>query len=257
MATERERQLFVSEVLAAVGQQAVRLHGLKITGFMAMVGCRYACARDLMVVGRAVNGWDEGVFPKNLSSADRAEEYSRTVLASVNGTERCPMRWVTESWGSTGGCNPNRSAFWRTIRRVVAKLKIADVEQDPWSSHLVWSNLYKIAPAAGGNPDSTLCHIQLAGCIKLFRLELTTYTPSRLLLLTGTEWASPFLSCFGSRTPSDEEFCYVEEYGTLTIVPDKRPIQYIIAAHPQAKPENQWVEGVCGAFNSLERKRGM
>ena len=58
MATEQERQLFASKVLVAVGRAAVKLPESKVTGFMAMVGCLYAHA--LMVVGRAVNGWDNG-----------------------------------------------------------------------------------------------------------------------------------------------------------------------------------------------------
>ena len=136
-------------------------------------------------------------------------------------------------------------ASWDRARRV----EIADVDQDSWSSHLVWSNLYKVAPAAGGNPGVTLCQIQLAGCIELFGLELTTYTPSRMLLLTGTEWASPFLSVFDN-TPQDVTgFYYVEGYGTLTIAPGKQPIRYVVAAHPRGKPENQWVTEVWGAFN--------
>ena len=173
MSTEQERQLFARKVLAAVGREAVRLPEKEITGFMAMVGGLYD--HDLMVVGRAVNGWDSGVLPEVLASYDAAERYSRNILDSVNRGEPCPMRWVTDSWGNTQGYNTKRSAFWRTIRRVVAQLEIADVDQDSWSSHLVWSNLYKVAPAAGGNPGVTLCQIQLAGCIELFGLELTTY----------------------------------------------------------------------------------
>ena len=213
-----------------------------------MLGCRYAYA--LMVVGRAVNGWDEGVLPEHLASHAAAECYSHAVLDSVNGDGLCPMRWVTDSWGNANGeYNTRRSAFWRTIRGVVARLEITDTEQDSWSSHLVWSNLYKIAPAEGGNPGETLCQIQLAGCRELFNLELTTYTPARLLLLTGTGWAAPFLPDFDGTSQDVPGFCYVEGFGTLTITPGKPPIRYVVAAHPQGKPEGQWVTEVCSAFN--------
>ena len=251
MATEQERQLFASKVLAAVGREAVRLPGLKVTGFMAMAGCLYDHA--LMVVGRAVNGWDVGVLPQHLSSHAAAERYSHVVLDSVDGSCSCPMRWVTDSWGSVkGGYNTKRSAFWRAIRGVVAQLEIADVKQDSWSSHLVWSNLYKVSPAEGGNPGVKLSKIQLPGCIELFKLELTTYTPSRLLLLTGSKWAFPFLPD-PDGTPRDvAKFCYVERFGILTIAPDKQPIRYVVAAHPQRRDvsERQWIEEVCRAFNT-------
>ena len=247
VATEQERQLFASKVLAAVGREAVRLPESTITGFMAMRGCLFAHA--LMVVGRAVNGWDKGVLPENLASHAAAERYSHNVLDSVNRGEPCPMRWVTNNWGNTKGYNTKKSAFWRTIRGVVARLEIADVEQGSWSSHLVWSDLYKIAPAAGGNPGKTLRQIQLPGCRELFNLELTTYTPSRLLLLTGTGWASPFLPDFDG-TPQDVAgFCYVKRFGPLTIAPGRQPIRYVVAAHPERKPGDQWVAEVCSAFN--------
>ena len=208
MATEQERQLFALEVLAAVGQEAGRLPAAELTGFMAMVGHHYD--HSLMVVGRAVNGWTEGILPEHLAFPAAAETYSQVVLASVNGDGPCPMTWVTNQWGNTNeGYNTRRSAFWRVIRGVVDGLGIADVEQDPWSSHLVWSNLYKIAPANGGNPSNTLCAIQLAGCRDLFNLELTTYTPLRLLLLTGTEWASPFLPDPDLTPPPVAGFRYV------------------------------------------------
>ena len=248
MASEQERQQFASKVLAVVGQEAARLPESEVTGFMAMVGCLYAHA--LMVVGRAVNGWTEGVLPKHLTSHAAAERYSYVVLDSVNGGGPCPMRWVTDSWSNVKGeYNTRRSAFWRAIRGVVARLEIADVEQESWPSHLVWSNLYKVAPAEGGNPGESLCQIQLAGCRELSNLELTTYTPSRLLLLTGTGWASSFLSDFDCTSWAVAGFTYVEGFGTLTIDPAMRPIWCVVAAHPQGKREEQWIAEVCSAFN--------
>ena len=212
-----------------------------------MAGCLYA--RTLMVVGRAVNGWTDGVLPQHLAASTHAECYSCDVLDSVNGDGQCPMRWVTDRWGNANGYSTRRSAFWRAIRGVVARLEIADVEQDSWPSHLVWSNLYKIAPVEGGNPGATLCRIQLDGCRELFDLELTTYRPSRLLLLTGGEWASPFLSDFDGAPRDVAGFSHVKGFGILTIVPGKEAIRYVVAAHPQGKPGDPWVAEVCSAFN--------
>ena len=248
MATEQERQLFASKVLAAVGQGAVKLPASKITGFMAMGGRLYD--HTLMVVGRAVNGWTEGVLPKHLASHAATKRYSHVVLKSVNRGRPCPMRWVTDAWGNTNGeYNTKRSAFWRVIRGVVERLEIADVEQDSWPSHLVWSNLYKISPEKGGNPDSALRRIQKAGCIDLFKLELQNYRPSRLLFLTGDEWASPFLPDPDGMSRDIAKFRYVERFGTLTVAPDNQPIRYVVAAHPQGKKEEQWIAEVCSAFN--------
>ncbi len=245
MATEQERQLF-KKVLASIGQEYVGPSASKVTGFMAMVGCRYD--HKLMVVGRAPNGWICGILPENLAS--EADNYSRKVLESVN-KKPCPMSWVTERWGisTNGEYNTKRSAFWRTIRKVVAQLDIADVERDSWPSHLVWSNLYKISPEEGGNPDKILREIQQDGCKELLNLELRTYTPSRLLLLTGTEWAQPFLPDLGGTSPNVAEPSYVKSVGTLRVAPGKQPIRYVVADHPQGKPERQWIEDVCSVWN--------
>lgn len=262
MATEGERKLFVGKILAAVGRESEKLPSSKVTGFMAMVGCPDDLHKHpLMVVGRAVNGWGEGVLPEDLALDEGAERYSQAVLNTVNG-EPCPMIWVTEQWGAKKEkeeyeYNTKGSAFWRTIRDVVAELKIADVEQDEkdsWPSHLVWSNLYKVSPAEGRNPGAALCRIQLPGCIDLFRLELKTYTPSRLLFLTGKEWVLPFLTDFDDMPQNIDEFHYVERYGTLSVASVKQPIQYVVAVHPQGKPEKSWVAEVCCAFKQLDEE---
>ncbi len=159
------------------------------------------------------------------------------------------MRWVTDLWGnSKEGYNTRRSAFWRVIRGVVERLAIADVEQKTWPSHLLWSNLYKVAPEKGGNPGGALCKVQLPGCIELFRSELTTYKPSRLLLLTGTQWATPFLSETDKSLQKRPGFQYAEDFGTITLNGGHQ-LRYVVAAHPQRKPEAQWIEEVVEAYD--------
>lgn len=239
MATDRERELFASEVLSAVGKEAAGLGSIKITGFLAMAGQAYD--RGLMVVGRAVNGWTEGISPKQLGKPDAAERYARLVQKSVSGNGECPMRWVTKNWGSDEDYNTKRSAFWRCIRSVVQGLRIADVEDAGWSSHLVWSNLYKVSPAGGGNPTNVLCKIQRRGCAELLNLELRTYRPSRVLFLTGVDWAAPFLEVAEPR--EGVGFQYVERAG------DAHGARCVIAVHPQGKREADWVREVVAAFD--------
>ena len=177
-----------------------------------------------MVVGRAVNGWTEGILPEHLALPAAAETYSQVVLTSVNGDAPCPpcpMTWVTNQWGNTNkGYNTRRSAFWRVIRGVVDGLGIADVEQDAWSSHLVWSNLYKIAPANGRNPSKTLSDIQLArvqrsvqpGTDNLHAFASAAPDRDRMGLTF-------FLLTLNPHRRLSPGFRYVEEVGTLRIAP--------------------------------------
>ena len=238
MATDPERELFASKVLSAIGRQAERLASSEITGFLAMAG--HAYDHDLMVVGRAVNGWTEGIAPGQLSTGAEADRYARLVQESVRGNGACPMRWVTDGWGAGQGYNTKRSAFWRSIRSVVQGLGIADVQAPDWPSHLVWSNLYKVSPAGGGNPSNVLCDIQFSGCAELLNLEFRTYRPSRVLFLTGADWVAPFLST--CELKEGAQFHYVERVAFCDNT------HYVIAAHPQGKPEEVWASEVLTAF---------
>ena len=239
MATDPERELFASTVLGAVGQQAARLGNTKITGFLAMVG--HAYDRGLMVVGRAVNGWADGITPSQLGAPAEVEWYARLVQKSVSGNGECPMYWVTAGWGVGDGYNTKRSAFWRCIRRVVQDLGIADVEDAGWSSHLVWSNLYKVSPAGGGNPSNVLCEIQFPGCAELLNLELRAYRPARVLFLTGVDWAAPFLQAGGLQ--EGVGFHYVKRAG------DAHGARCVVAVHPQGKPGAAWAREAVTAFD--------
>jgi len=238
LATDSERKLFASKVLSAVGQGESRLGNTEITGFLAMAGQAYD--RGLMVVGRAVNRWAEGRLPDQLGSFAGADSYAKLVQDSVSGDGECPMRWVTKSWGAAEDYNTKRSAFWQCIRSVVHELAIADVEDVGWPSHLVWSNLYKVSPAKGGNPSKKLCDIQLAGCAELLDLELQTYRPSRILFLTGVEWVAPFLR--GANLHDSHGFRYVKQSGGAF------GARCVIAAHPQGKLRSKWVQEVVTAF---------
>jgi hypothetical protein len=205
-----------------------------------------------MVVGRAVYAWRESIISQELSDPGAVVAFANRVRASVEPdcTGTCPMLWVTDCWGNPLVNRDNkRSAFWRTIRGVVGRLAIAEPKKDAtWPSLLVWSNLYKVAPAErAGNPTGRLRTLQRSACVDLFRLELDTYRPSRLLLLTGRRWADPFMPPTArddeARSPVRE---YIERSGTLSEVGTR----YVVAAHPQGRDEKQWIDNVVGAFES-------
>ena len=157
------------------------------------------------------------------------------------------MSWVSDHWSTkdrpvSEKYRTNRSAFWRTTRRVVKELNIADVDTVEWPSHLVWSNLYKVSPATGGNPSDFLCDLQLSGCSDLLRLELQTYQPKRVLFLTGSNWADAFLKDI--MIHKTDGFDYVSGTGIV------EGARFVIVSHPQGKCETQWVNEVLEAFKS-------
>lgn len=239
MATDKEREIFAAKILSCVGQQAARLSAPEVTGFLAMEG--QAWDGGLMVIGRATNAWTDGILPERLSSPVEVAQYAKLVQGSVAGDGECPMAWVSAAWGATEGYNTKRSAFWRSIRRVLEDLGITSAENEEWASHLVWSNLYKVSPANGGNPNNALCDIQFSGCTELLQLEFDTYRPSRVLFLTGADWADPFLSHW--QLQETAQLQYVKRVGLYG------GAHCVVAVHPQGKAQEVWTSEVISAFN--------
>ena len=244
MASETERTILDQHILRSIAEGPP-----KLTGFLARKGAMYT--GKLMVVGRAGNGgWDNGIALSDLAAPSKCEHYSRKVLEESDNDGACPMQWVADDWENPPKYNPRKSAFWRVIRDVVRQLDIVekDVFSCSWSSHLVWSNLYKVSPEGGGNPDDKLCEVQLKGCKTLLEHEIKTYKPVRLLFLTGWDWAEAFLDFLpeGDIQPFDDKR-FVKASGSLALVPDTRT-RVVVAVHPQGKKENKWVEKVVEEF---------
>ena len=227
MASKRERKILEKEVLPPVGEAADELPKGKVIGFMAVKGNLYN--RKLMVVGRAVYGGPGAICPSQLAEPDECKCYSEVVKRNYSGGDNdCPLEWVKDY----------NSPFWRVIGKVMEGLGIAS-GNDPWFSYLVWSNLYKVSPAKGGNPGNKLCDIQLEGCKSLFDAELDIHRPSRLLLLAGWDWARDFVT---SDCQTDNNAGFVEATGR------RKETRIVVAKHPQGKPEAEWVKNVLAAF---------
>ena len=243
---ERLRNI-LETVGGAAGQLPAQAQIREMTGFLALKGHLYN--HELMVAGRSVNGWACGVTLGELAGPASREQLVENVLQQDGCPE--PMRWVTDGWGAGNGYNTRRSAFWRVSKGVIEGLNVANFEPENWSSHLVWSNLYKVSPAAGRNPSNQLCGLQLTDCIDLFQFEIQIYHPSRLLLLTGADWAEPFLEAFNVHDMGVAGFEYVERAGELAL-PNGAIADFVVVCHPQGRPEESWTGEVLQVFQHLE-----
>jgi hypothetical protein len=234
-------------LLTHVGENYSRLPSARLTGFLAMVGGQYD--GELMVIGRAVNGWNDeyGWLPKDLVSPARVGAVAEQTLGSVTDSNDCPMRWVIRKWGWREKYSTRRSAFWRSIRKTVQGLALADIEGDHWSSCLAWSNLYKIAPAEHGNPSSALGSLQRELCKELLVSEICSLNPRRILFLTGLDWATPFLGGWARLPHETPEGPFVK---AIAVTDLRGPGQgrVVVAVHPQGKKESLWVNEVLAAF---------
>lgn len=177
-----------------------------------------------LFVGKAVNGWI-------------TNETDVTRLFDIENPDRIfarkdQMEWVDNLSGNVKGYNTRRSAFWRLIK------KVSEIYYpEKWYSNIAWSNLYKIAPWKGGNPNKELQNIQRKYCFDLLKKEIEILRPKYVIMLTsGWEW--PFLKYLNG----NKELNIVSEkkWGKYkTSIIEINDIKIIISHHPQGKSESR------------------
>ena len=140
-----EEDYFSKMLHSAIGVCSDRfVSSQEIIGFLPVEGRAYD--GELMVVGRAVNGWEVGAFPTNaFTDVAFARKYAEDVLLASRGDAYdCPMKAMFDRWQCEGRKMP---PFFSAIREVVNLLGlIDDTKGSHWASLLVWSQLYKISP---------------------------------------------------------------------------------------------------------------
>jgi hypothetical protein len=201
----------------------------ELAAFLPTVG--HAYTGELMVVGRAVNGWIDRITLGDLASSSARRRITDTARATSLGTGDCPMDWVTGRWSRpVGEYSTGRSAFWRHVRAVLAAVVPASVGDPAWSSRLAWTNLAKVAPWVGGNPEGQLLDVQRSVGPELLRHEVADLQPKRILILTGRWWFEPFATALGLDVAWRQ--------GLVQGVVREANRRWVIAVHPQGKPRS-------------------
>jgi hypothetical protein len=135
--------------------------------FWPLRGAKYDGA--LLVIGRSVNGWVDDWTARRLADPVTRRAAVEWLRTDAEPADRCRMLWVTDLWGAKSGYSTARSAFWRVLRRIVLSDPAVVPDEDQWSSHLVWTNLYKVSPGAGWNPVADLQRTQRHDAIELLK----------------------------------------------------------------------------------------
>jgi hypothetical protein len=194
---------------------------------------------ELLVIGRSVNGWVEDWTAAQLRDPDQRTAAVALLRRDAEPADRDRMAWVTDLWGARDGYNTRRSAFWRVLSRFVP-----GGGADGWPGRLVWTNLYKVSPAAGWNPGADLQRAQRPAATELLRRELTAYAPRRVLALTGS-WIDPFAGGLG--------LTIATRGGLVEGLGERDGTAWVVAKHPMGKPEDRFVAEVTDAFAELGR----
>jgi hypothetical protein len=207
-----------------------------VTPFWPLIGWKYD--GSLMVVGRSVNGWIDDWPIGDLEEPVARAAIIREMRADAERSDRCRMLWVTDAAGRGGNYNTRRSAFWRVLHELA--LHYTGAAEEDWPSNLAWTNLFKVAPAAGWNPGADLQRAQRDAAAALLRIEIETLQPRRLLALTGRWWIGSFLETLGAEVTWREGLVEgVGRHGDTALV---------IAKHPMTKPHSAFVQEVRAAF---------
>ena len=178
----------------------------------------------LLFVGRATNGWGNGIDPEQLPFNDPDQ-----------------MKWVDDIWDEHNGANGERlwrgnsSAFWRVIRSVTERY-----HKSEWFRHVSWSNLYKCSFLDKGNPSALLRNTVIEQSVELLKVDVSMLSPKAVIMIAG-KWEKEILArLFPDVEPSSFEHGGVIVNGTL----------YIATERPERRPEAPIVESICAAIDN-------
>lgn len=189
----------------------------------------------IMVVGRACNGWHS-------LSRDNNVLFGNSEESIFNRKDQ--MKWVEDFAGNKKGYNTNKSAFWRVSKRIAQCFYPND-----WYSHVAWSNVCKVAPWEGGNPNDTLYYAQLQSSQKIFETEIRLLSPKVVVMFTGYDWAKDFLNFLNDRREPQSMMCQNWDKYTCDVYCIK-DTYFIVTKHPQGKNENSHVECIANIINN-------
>jgi hypothetical protein len=166
-------------------------------------------AGDVAFYGRAANGWvEQASFKANDISTPEARRSKVNAVCEVGNEKgicdldvrsgklvedtKCDgskLHWVhhqrNKEKDPDGYNSKAATPFWRTIELVIRDLH-PEAQEDNWASWVAWSNLYKVAPVAGGNPGASVTNLQFDPCFDLLNAELGMWRPKAAVFLTET-----------------------------------------------------------------------
>ena len=207
-----------------------------------MWGENYRPGRDLMIVGRATNGW-----PNPWRITDGTIDSTAIVQTAKAYSNQDRMDWVTKCWDRellAGTAQESRypirqSAFWQIAFSLT---QTADETQEgPWAARLAWSNIYKIAPSEvlkgkrNGNPTSSEIAGQLPNSVELLQMELDFLQPRAVIMMVDTDWLKPFRDVLKVEPVSGRFVVGAGKYGKTRVV---------VTVRPEGKPRLAFVEEV-------------
>lgn len=163
---------------------------ISLTAQYAYIGKYYKTNNiRLMCIGRSANGGAEETS-WNIKTVFDINNANIKAIEILSYWEKFSMDWVLKP--PLGKKRAYQSfPFWHLTKIIINTLN-KNLQENDWIHYLVWSNLYKIAPLDGGNPNEALCAAQLKYAKKILEYELHNMLPTHVIFITDNDWYSDF-----------------------------------------------------------------
>ncbi len=190
---------------------------------------------EFIIYGQAIKGWqpqfkttdniDDDAFLKT------SIQYSNSFYSDKEKGNHSPLNWVNVRWSPNiykqlkgneqefysdkyfGTYYAFRSFFWNVTYKLIARYYGLHENDHTWVKKIIWSNLYKIAPAERTNPSDEECKWQQEKSIELVEKEIEEINPRYCIVLTNDDWWRPFREKLGTkRIAAFEDNEYIESY---------------------------------------------
>lgn len=204
---------YYRQLLAGIHESKAQKNGRQLCITAAIKGSTYQPGEGVMVVGRVADQQHIRFTKGDMIS-------NEGILAAVaNQLNAFPLENIGKKWRKNWlGFKAYQSPFWRVALHLSREWTGGDM------GNMVWSNLYKISDATG-DPDEALRALQLDSCKELLLLEIAFYKPKVVVLLTGMDWAAPFLEGVQNIMKDTSRATYLKFAGRYDDVPVMAAIQ--------------------------------
>ena len=203
----------------------------------------------VMVVGRAVNGWE--VEFDDCSSIEAATD---SVLTQKNRMDDFAADWILDEHGKK--YYYAKSPFLRMMRRLVGAFTGTE---ENWQQRLVWSNLFKIAPRNGGNPSWLMIRNDIPLYREIIKEEINQNKPNIVVFVTDMDFFDPypnhktfstFLGLISEKDLSNISPEYICMAGDFV---DDHEIKLVVCKRPERRPIAEMVNAIAKVYNELKK----
>lgn len=242
----------------------VRRQKKDLTTTMFLRGVNYGDSNvRLLVIGRAVNGWRED-YSWNPKADIDVNKKADEIITQWDKEENTEIIWKIKRYHSDGslvspeemkglqwvnfmlGAKDRGAKFWGVAKKVAQELLEAK-KREEWTRYIAWTNLCKVAPADGGNPNNTLYHAQKRACQEILKKELDIIKPTHILVVAKYYHKGKPADCPQEDGWTRDFFDILQEYCNA----EKTKIAYI------TRPENRSKENSEEISKELEQAFGI